>query len=113
VPVLVEKIELILLTKISRYALRAGITKDNPKAKRMMAAIFRKISASNAVRLTRKEIVSVKIVKLVTMPRTAPTGLLLLPPVAVERTIGKSGQIQGARIAARPEMKAIRTTISI
>jgi hypothetical protein len=59
------------------------------------------------------EMVRVKKVKLSIIPNVIPSGFFFPPVADEERTIGKSGQIQGARIVMRPEMKAKNKRMSI
>lgn len=44
--------------------------------------------------------------KLVIIPKVIPSGFLCPPVVEEERIIGKSGQIQGAKIVVNPARKA-------
>ena len=57
--------------------------------------------------------VSVKSAKLIIIPKVIPRGFLFSPVTVDERMIGKSGQMQGARIVTRPEMKAKNKRINI
>ena len=50
--------------------------------------------------------VSVKRAKLTIIPIVIPKGFLFSPVTDEERIIGKSGQMHGARIVIKPEMKA-------
>ena len=57
--------------------------------------------------------VRVKKAKLVTIPKVIPNGLDFPPAVVDERTIGKSGQMQGARIVTNPEINAKNKSANI
>ena len=56
---------------------------------------------------------SVKIEKLNIMPSVIPKGFLCPPVVEDDKIIGKSGQIHGARMVTRPEIKAKRRRINM
>lgn len=55
----------------------------------------------------------VKMAKLSIMPSVIPSGFLCPPETDEDKIIGKSGQIQGAKIVMSPERKAKRSRISI
>ena len=57
--------------------------------------------------------VKVKMVKETMMPRTIPNGFFFPPVVVDERIIGRSGQIQGAAMVTKPEIKANKSKMSI
>jgi hypothetical protein len=65
--------------------------------------------------LTRNEANKVKKVKLIIIPKTIPRGRLCpsCPASEEERTIGSTGQIQGARIVVTPEIKENRSNTII
>ncbi len=46
--------------------------------------------------------------KLAIIPRVIPKDFARVAPTEVERIIGKSGQIQGAKIVTSPDTKAIK-----
>jgi len=71
-------------------------------------ANIRRTFGSRWRNLIRYEIERVKIVKLSMIPRVIPRGLLCppLPATLVERTMGRRGQMQGARIVTRPDKNA-------
>lgn len=54
---------------------------------------------------------NVKIAKVVIMPSTTPRGLRLPPEDAEDNTIGRMGQMHGAKIVANPEMNANNSSI--
>lgn len=47
------------------------------------------------------------------IPKVIPKGFLWPPVADEESNIGKSGQIQGARMVTKPEIKAKRSSTSI
>ena len=51
--------------------------------------------------------------KLIMIPSVIPNGFLLAVVTEDERTIGKSGQMQGARIVTNPDKKAKKSNISM
>jgi hypothetical protein len=55
--------------------------------------------------------VNVKKVKLKAIPSVTPRGFDLPPKDADEKTIGRSGQIQGAKIVSNPEKNAKKSKI--
>lgn len=58
---------------------------------------------------TKEEMVRVKSANEIMIPSVMPKDFALLPPTADEdKTIGSSGQMQGAKIVTSPEMKAKR-----
>lgn len=96
--------ELRRLKAASTFIVRAGIMKTNPSKRRMRAEILRSISVFTAIAEIKKEMAIVRIVKLMTIPSTVPKPLDLSREFDEERTIGRSGQMQGARMAAIPEI---------
>ena len=57
--------------------------------------------------------VNVKRAKLIIIPKVIPNGFFLAVVMDEERTIGKSGQIQGAKIVTKPDTKAKNKSTSI
>ena len=57
--------------------------------------------------------VSVKRAKLIIIPKVIPNGFLFSLVTVDERMIGKRGQMQGASIVTKPEMKAKNKRINI
>src|SRR3989344_6952373 len=92
-----------------------GIIMVNPKNAITIAAITRKIFGSKWKNITSVEILKVKNAKLTIIPRVIPIGFRCPPLVDEERMIGRSGQMQGAKIVVRPatKEKIRRTTMQI
>ena len=91
--------------KISNFAPKGGISKDDPSKAIMTVAAKRKPLGSIGNILIMQEIKSVKIVKLVISPKVMPSDFLFPPPEDAENTIGKRGHMQGAKIVIKPAKK--------
>ena len=57
--------------------------------------------------------VKVKIPKLRIIPKVIPSGFLWPPEAVEERTIGRIGQMQGAKIVTNPDKNANKSKIII
>ena len=80
---------------------------ERPKKTSIITANSLRIFGSKWNNRTSAEMLSVKIVKLSIMPSVIPRGRLWdVLPTEAERIIGKSGQIQGARIVTSPDINA-------
>jgi hypothetical protein len=77
-------------------------------------ATMRRVSGSKWNTFTKYEIDNVKNAKLKTMPSVMPSGLRC-PSAATddERTIGKIGQMQGARVVTSPARNANPSSVII
>ena len=75
--------------------------------------IWRSNSAGIANALTIVDKNNVKKEKLKTKPKTMPMGFLCPPETEAERTIGRTGKIQGESIVINPAIKekSIRSTM--
>jgi hypothetical protein len=80
---------------------------------RMIMATKRKLSGSKWNIETRYDRVRVKAVKLARIPNVIPNGFSLPPVDVADRTIGRSGQMHGAKIVNSPEIKANSSSIGI
>ena len=110
------KTALSLETKNSNFVAKAGITMVSPKKPRIITAKIRKIFGSILKALTRKEMLRVNSPNDNTIPSDNPRDLLwltFLPAIEDDNTIGRSGQMQGAKIVTNPEIKAKRKSITI
>lgn len=107
------KFEESLLKNASTLIVTGGMINVIPRSKRITPAIFRKISVFTAKAEIRKEIAIVNIVKLVTSPSTVPIPFDLLSEFDDDNTIGKRGQMQGARIAKIPDINVRSKTRGI
>ena len=97
----------------SKIPVNLGITSVSPRKVKTITANSLKISGSKLKKATRYDIVSVKKAKLATIPSEIPNAFVLPPVEVVENIIGKRGQMQGARIVTKPEIKANKRRISI
>ena len=80
----------------------------------MTTANFLKISGSKWNMETKNEIERVTIAKEIMIPSVIPIDFDRLPPTADEESIiGSNGQIHGARMVKRPDMKANASKIII
>jgi len=80
---------------------------EEPMARRTTTANFRRILGFKPRELSRKETARVRNAKESATPAVIPSGRRLeWDWVTSARTMGNSGQIQGAKIVKRPEMKA-------
>ncbi len=62
---------------------------------------------------TRYEMLKINTEKLTIIPSVMPKDFAFPPFKEEERIIGRSGQMQGARIVTRPDMNAKKSKISI
>jgi len=91
---------------------KLGIIKLNPKNKRIIPAITRRVFDGMPVSRTIIVRKSVKKVKLKINPRIIPKGRFL-SPLTLARTIGRIGRIQGDRIVTMPAKNANKNKIII
>ena len=68
--------------------------------------MIRNVSEGIPVSRTIVDKKSVKKVKLATNPTTIPTGRALPPTTELDKTIGRTGSMQGERIVTIPAIKA-------
>ena len=102
-----------LLTQPSRIKESCGITNVKPKIVKTTTAKSLKESGSKGIIFKIYDRAKVKKAKLIITPIVIPRGFFLPPVAEADKTIGKSGQIQGAAIVTSPEIKANISRISI
>ena len=102
-----------LLTQPSKIADSWGITNVKPKIVRINTAKSLSESGSKGIIFKIYARARVKKAKLIQTPKVIPRGFFLPPVADADRTIGRSGQIQGAAIVTRPEIKAKISKMSI
>src|SRR5271157_3340077 len=83
-----------------------GTSITTPKMMISTTATIRRASTGMPRACTIAERARVKAVKLTTNPARTPKGRALPPPTPPERTIGRTGRMQGERIVMTPERKA-------
>lgn len=86
---------------------------DIPKVKMIMTDINLNVSGEIRNNVTSEERKRVKKVKLMTNPRTIPTGLLFPPLIPPDNTIGSMGRMHGERMVTNPAIKANKMRIII
>ena|SRR3989344_1147013 len=86
----------------------AGIIIENPIITRIITAKRRITFGSTPKSCTRYEILKINTEKLAIIPSVMPRDFDFPPLRDEERTIGRIGQIHGARIVTKPEMNAKR-----
>ncbi len=101
----------IFVKRRSIPAWNCGSRRLSPKRKTTVIEKLRKVSGDTPVALTIDERKSVKSVKLKMNPITIPTGRLCPPDREPERTIGRTGSMQGERTVTSPAKKANKKRI--
>ena len=90
----------------SKRCCSRGTSMISPKRTTNATATARSASAGMASACTIADSASVKAVKLAAKPASTPSGRARPPPTPPERTIGRTGRMQGERMVTIPETKA-------
>jgi len=100
-------------TIVSIYAPSFGIMMESPRIDIIATDMYLSHSVSNGMTRTIYAMERVSIEKLMMIPNVTPSGRLLPPVAADDKTMGRMGQIQGAAMVTSPDTKAKNSKIII